>query len=518
MRRKGDHSIVAVEKFIEATRDSGYKNTAAAVAELVDNSFEADAISVEIQVVDSYKDDKRVIDLIVSDDGVGMMPSVLRLALRFGGSTRFNSRRGVGRYGMGLPNSSLSQTRRVDVYTWTMPCAVWWSYLDVNEIVLTKPPNVPKPKRRVLPKAYRLDFSDSGTVVIWSDCDRLDCKKANTLVSKLHEELGRIFRIRLRDGKSIYINGEQVRPIDPLFLYKGNNLRGATRYGPTVKYEVNVPNGSKCRRANSTVYVSFTELPVEKWHRLSNDEKRAKGITKRAGVSILRAGREIDHGWFFMGVKRKENYDDWWRCEIQFDAELDELFGVTHTKQGIHPTGEIISILTPDIEKIAHELNGRVRKKFLLAKSGHDRSVAVVLAESRDYLIEPPPLANLSSGATFKLRLGEDLHLNASCNSTLPGFAYRIEPRVLKEVSFYVPIASDKEVIILLNEDHPFYERVYSRLTQGVTTDKKDFRQFLELLILSAARAECGIVGELERACASSLRKSWSNVLAAFLA
>jgi Histidine kinase-, DNA gyrase B-, and HSP90-like ATPase len=516
MRKRDDYSIVAVEQFIQATRDSGYKNTATAVAELVDNSLEADAASVEIRIAEFERGGGRGINLMVIDDGTGMTPSILRLALRFGGSTRFESRRGVGRYGMGLPNSSLSQTRRVDVYTWTMPNAVWWSYLDVSEIASGKISDVPKPKRRALPKTYEPVPSKSGTTVVWSDCDRVSCKKAKTLAAKLHEELGRIFRVALRGGKSIRINGELVRPFDPLYLHKGNNLRGGVRYGPTIKYEVKAPGRGGHRPAVSTVHVTFSELPVGKWHRLSNDEKRAEGITKRAGVSILRAGREIDYGWFFMGSKRKENYDDWWRCEVHFDAELDELFGVTHTKQGVHPSGEIISILTPDMERIAHELNGRVRKKFLSAKTAQDRSAAVILAESRDYLIEPP--ARLSLSPTPKPRLDEGLRWDTPGGSTHPGFAYRIVPRVLKEVSFYVPLASEKEVLILLNEEHPFYERVYSRFAQAATADKKVFRQFLELLILSAARAECGVVGAREKACVSSLRKSWSNVLAAFLA
>ena len=33
-----EYSIVAVERFIQATRDSGYKGTPSAVAELIDNS------------------------------------------------------------------------------------------------------------------------------------------------------------------------------------------------------------------------------------------------------------------------------------------------------------------------------------------------------------------------------------------------------------------------------------------------------------------------------------------------
>ena len=40
-----EFSIVAVDKFIQATRDSGYTGTATAVAELIDSSLQAEAIS-----------------------------------------------------------------------------------------------------------------------------------------------------------------------------------------------------------------------------------------------------------------------------------------------------------------------------------------------------------------------------------------------------------------------------------------------------------------------------------------
>ncbi len=56
------------------------------------------------------------------------------------------------------------------------------------------------------------------------------------------------------------------------------------------------------------------------------------GIVGGGGVSVLRAGREIAHGWYLMGSKRKENYDDWWRCEIEFEPVLDEHFGITINK------------------------------------------------------------------------------------------------------------------------------------------------------------------------------------------
>ena len=82
----------------------------------------------------------------------------------------------------------------------------------------------------------------------------------------------------------------------------------------------------------------FTMLPVAQWHNLDNVTKRRVGIVGGGGgVSILRAGREIANGWHLMGGKRKENYDDWWRCEIEFDPALDEHFGITDQQAG-HPS------------------------------------------------------------------------------------------------------------------------------------------------------------------------------------
>jgi hypothetical protein len=72
------------------------------------------------------------------DDGSGMDEKELLKALQFGGSTRFNSRIGLGRYGMGLPYGSFSQSRRVEVYSWKSKKNIFWSYLDVDEISQVK--------------------------------------------------------------------------------------------------------------------------------------------------------------------------------------------------------------------------------------------------------------------------------------------------------------------------------------------------------------------------------------------
>jgi sensor histidine kinase regulating citrate/malate metabolism len=115
---KPSNSIVALDKFILSTRDSGYKSTSSAVAELVDNALQASARTVRISVEATDAMSGSDIRIQVADDGVGMDRATLVQAMRFGGSGRYNDRSGLGRFGMGLPNASLGQARRVSVYTW----------------------------------------------------------------------------------------------------------------------------------------------------------------------------------------------------------------------------------------------------------------------------------------------------------------------------------------------------------------------------------------------------------------
>jgi hypothetical protein len=509
MNKSNGHDIIKLEQFIEATRDSGYKSTSSSLAELIDNSFEAGATDIEIHFAESST---RQIQVSVRDNGCGMTPTVLRLALRFGGSTRFNSRKGTGRYGMGLPNSSLNRARRVDVYTWRKPEIVWWSYLDIDEVASGKITSVPEPKRAKFKSSDRPKHSRSGTVVVWSKCDRLDYRNLKKLISKLNKFLGQTFRHEIWGGKSLRINGVYVRPIDPMFLRKGDNLIGAVSYGAPLTFEIRIPQIVGDGSSLSTVRVTFSELPIETWHHLSNDDKRIHGITKSAGASIVRSGREIDYGWFFMGSKRKENYDDWWRCELHFDAALDELFGVTHTKQGIHPTAILRSILSPDIERVAHLLNGRVRERYLKVRSGAARSTAIYRAESRDHLLEPPAKSRLKKG---NVKSGSAHAINNG--GIVSGFAYRIEHRALDEPSFFVPLPTSSELVVLLNEEHPFYERVYHPIVDARDIKVRALHGYLELLLLAAARAECSVTSSQKIKWARSMRESWSKTLATFL-
>ena len=101
-KAKGKHlPVVDLPNFIQATRDSGYRNSAAAFAEFVDNSIEAGATRIDI---DLRTDADGQITIEVLDNGCGMTHQELANALRFGGTTRFSSRKGSHRKGFGAPS------------------------------------------------------------------------------------------------------------------------------------------------------------------------------------------------------------------------------------------------------------------------------------------------------------------------------------------------------------------------------------------------------------------------------
>ena len=507
-----DNSLVAIDRFIQATRDSGYKGTQSAIAELVDNALQAgaDTIIIQIEPTPDSVDDIRV---EVIDNGCGMNSATLQQALRFGGTTRFNDRLGLGRYGMGLPNSSLSQARRLDVHTWRSNRQAFTSFLDVDEIARGKIISVPEPVRTTLPpKALAMGFR-TGTIVTWSRCDRLDYRKPTTIARKLQAFLGRVFRYFLWSGTIISINGEPIRAIDPLFLNEDSITKGGRPYGVPLIYELEIPLRSTGEVAAGTVSVKFSELPVAKWHKLPNEEKNALGILKAAGVSIVRSGREIDYGWLFMGDKRKENYDDWWRCEICFDPGLDEAFGITHTKQQIRPIQDLLQVLVPDLEATAKALNRRVRQAHERLRGSERVAPSEAMASSKEHLLSP--LARIPTPSQ-KRELGAltRLHprlLNEAADGA-PSNSYAIVEGDQGLSRFFHAYYDGTKVIVALNTDHPFYKRLYRPLAEREDDQAILVRRQIDLLLLAAGRAEIS-AGQDK---AVQFLEEWSNIISMF--
>lgn len=502
--------IIDIRHFIEATRDSGYKSTTSAIAELVDNSIQAGAETINIDIEGS-DDPAYPISVCVADDGVGMATADLRRALQFGGSSRFGNREGLGRYGMGLPNASLSQCRRVEVISWSSrrnPLSCW---IDVDEIISGHMTKLPRPERTQIPERCG---SASGTVVSWTRCDRLDNARISTIERKVTAAVGRMFRHFIWGGIDIRVNGDRVAGLDPLYLHPDAPITGGVLYGDTRTIRVR-PTPESSQPAEVTF--RFSRLPVHEWASLSNEHKRSMGISNGAGVSVVRGGREIEYGWHFLGGKRRENYDDWWRCEVAFDPCLDEAFGITHTKQQIRPSDHLLSAISPEIEMIAKELNAAVRQDFQSIKSTETRRPL----EQSLVTIEPklPPLGKRRMDTSAEADLSELRRRHAQLRSDPPARNGRVaEYRLVEDnrttrALFDVHL-DEGRVVVVLNKRHPFFKKAMSNPSETEQMPLSEVRVLVEQIILSAARAEIAMHKNADVQTLRAFRESWGQTLA----
>lgn len=499
--RRPRPSLLHPANFILATRDTGYKTTALAIAELIDNSLQAGATEVRVRVAADERLTTHPIEISVADNGSGMDTDTLARALTFGGSTRFGDRSSLGRYGMGLPNGALSRARRVEVYSWTGK-RVWMGRLDVDDIV--------RSGHRTLPPIDEVEgppfhpSSTTGTVVRLLRCDRLEYRRVSTIEKHLAADLGRIYRDFLRAGLSLLLNDTVVEPRDPLMLDDAGQAAGARQFGDTLTYRLNNDEGE------GSIEVRFSELPIERWHNLSISEKRRLGITNAPSVSVLRAGREIDRGWFFMGTKRRENYDDWWRCEIRFDPVLDESFGITHAKQAVSPRQELSDLLSKDLEPIARALNRRVRRRFELIKVSSPLSNAERRAARAEDALPPLPAQSGPTPPDLEHVLAaNELTLSSDC-------PYQLVVSELSTTAAFEAFVREGQLVVALNSQHPLFRDLYGPLATSDAQSDQEIATHVALAVLAAARAEWLAGKGSERAARHEFRQAWSDVLASF--
>lgn len=382
-------SIVQIKQMGDALRSSGYKSIDSAVAELIDNSIEAGAHDVFVimkERIDPVTRRNAVYEFGILDNGSGMDISKLACCLGIGYTTK-SDRRGMGRFGVGLPQASLHVTPSVEVYSWTdddgpidedEPVRQVW--LDINKVKTGEQEEINDPKPQEIPAQFRrflhyrtlereFDFTEHGTLVYWKNCDNVKPKTMSALNDKLEFALGRKFRHLIADGthniRLITIGHEDqaidVLPNDPLFLMKPNYVLGNpddpanisprkninctepifAPYGDEVRIPISYTDKQTGKSKTSDIIIHFSKVRNEFYDQtaISSGDPGNKPIGKYTkkleGISIVRAGREIDFGLFDFYDKTNNPYHRWWGCEICFEPVLDELFGVANNKQQV---------------------------------------------------------------------------------------------------------------------------------------------------------------------------------------
>ena len=227
--RSGDQLMIpSAKRLMESLRDIGY-DAPAAIADLIDNSIDADARNIDVTVAPEGSDSW----VRVADDGRGMSAGRLDEAMRYGSSREYEDE-DLGRFGLGLKTASLSQCRRLTVATRTSPRGrIEIRRWDLDRVARRDAWEM----QRLTPSRCRPHLIDpirkrSGTVVLWEGLDRVldyarpDGQMAMRRLEGIGEEIGehlavvfhRFLSGELRRGRSriaVTVNGRWLEPWDP---------------------------------------------------------------------------------------------------------------------------------------------------------------------------------------------------------------------------------------------------------------------------------------------------------------
>ena len=215
---------------LESQRKSAYKTTTAAAREIVDNSIEAGCSQIDIVFRQGKSQSGHtLVDAIAFiDNGPGMLPEMTRYALCWGGGTHYDAPNHIGRFGFGLPNSSINQTRLVEVYSRTAEDEpIYKCRLNIDEFVEFGIESIPEPAEADLPEFVQRYLErngqgyDHGTVVVWLNPDRLTYKRSARLKEHMVEDFGVVYRDFLLNPNlslDLTVDRVKVRPVHPLFM------------------------------------------------------------------------------------------------------------------------------------------------------------------------------------------------------------------------------------------------------------------------------------------------------------
>ena len=339
-------------------RDLGYEFSDA-VAEIVDNSIQAGANVIQVNLqfdgYDSY--------LTVLDNGVGMTPAEIREALRFG-SIRDYEQDDLGKFGLGLKTSSLSQCdsltvssrnsqKKVQIHSYS------WDMDHINKVDQWE--ILPIETNELLNPVVEHLYSTTGTAVTWERLNRLlnfqdpaggraenDFKR---LIQELKISLGATFHRYLTGEQRskkvmIFVNGDLVESWDPFCRTEKN----------TVELEsFSIPISMDGRKG----LVKFRPfvLPAQSQFSSSSAHLRAGGPAKwnkQQGFYIYRSGRLLQSGGW-CGLRTSDEHSKLARVLVEIPAGFDDLFKVNISKMKINFPRELreetIHKLAPTLKK-----------------------------------------------------------------------------------------------------------------------------------------------------------------------
>jgi hypothetical protein len=513
--------LIKVDTALNSLRSSGY-SLEAAVGEPIDNALEARANQIRLRLIEETQTVQRgkkeeTLNIVgkigIADDGCGMPAEVLERCLVLGESTRYDSRSGMGRFGVGGTLGAISQCKRIEVYSRSKSTGPYlYAYIDLDEIATKQQEYMFPPEERALPEEFAdlLNAKGSGSLVVWSKCDKLsvtpsanarkaakakDVRSVDRVKTDLIKWIARTYRYFLANGRLIEVNGTKVGSFDPLYLLDSrypDDPKGTLEFN----HEIEWPIASNPETA-APIRIRMTLLP-EAWRPEQGSGRettfnRERRVVENEPLSIVRAEREI----FFDIIPRF--YPDgvreiarWIGIEISFDPRLDEAFQVRNVKRGVEPIEELRHELRKIIQPAMSTLVERVRKLWRTTENANKKKRGVHNAAEE--------IAAGAEQTSIKSRAGRDVtpeerdakldHLaekSAEASARSNGNGNEPDPVETKRTAdelrlrlkampfsiiddqwpgneFFSTEHLGENTIVTYNNKHPFFAKIYSKV------------------------------------------------------
>lgn len=468
-------------KLINSLRHLGYTNYSA-IADLVDNSFDADSTFVKIFARQRDND----AEIIISDNGTGMDEAILGQAIRLGSNIDKSEDSDLGKFGMGLCTASLSICRETTVLTKTEDGGLLKAVNDVDEVVsqgkFVSFLGQPSMEENILFDELT-NNAGHGTVVILRNCDNLSNRNLTNLSNKIAKDLARIFRYFILAGRKIYVNDILLSAIDPL---DWDN----TKTNKFDESDLEISLGE----ITEVMHVKLAVLAQD----YSNGEKESALSMQAQGFYVMRNNREIMNG-VTLGLFTKHNIFNRMRIEISFSGRLDKHMGINFTKRDVNIEQSLLDKLssyfkgqfstisklatrerateTPDdVYNIHTDVSQEIRKKskLLMTPKAPKETRVSVGSISRGVV---------NSSATDKVRnpsqeRQQDGGFTADCEFLSASMGVH--------GTIYEADKKGRKILITYNSDHPFYGRF---ILENSRNDKRIVAG-VDYLIYSLASAE----------------------------
>ena len=516
-------SPVSAGQALQSMRDSDF-DCYSAYAEAIDNSIQANATEINIQFDTekgrgNYEHIKRIAFI---DDGDGMDQDLIHNCLVLGYSSRFNDRSGIGRFGVGMTMGAIHECRHVSVFSRDKDQGDWLTTsLNIKSSddgsVLIDPPKSSKFPDWVTD----LKPVGSGTAVVWSDYDR-QVENGRKIIDECKIYFGRVFRNFIWDGLKIFINGELINAIDPLYVTMKNTkfpkdtpaaLAAPILLDWTIPEDIAEYQGQK-----DTITIKLSLLNEEiRGFRGSGDRAEVKDryIHRNQGISITRKGREVAYGpipYWPGSQKWFDQIDRWWGCEIEFSPLLDRVFQVKNIKRGAVPVHDlkvaIFAAINPTVQNYTSEIqrtwDQKAEKKEADEKqkgehdSGHKEAEKIAkkknIEDTSKPVVDPEKAAQELIDSITKYQDSTDKDAIIAGWRSQP---YTIESDTWKGKEFIELKPLGGNDVLLYNQSHPLMKRL-GKLEEKITSDENigsiaiasELKTVVDLLLLSYVKAE----------------------------